>query len=250
VKDIVKSYADYRFHREIGRLIQRHSENSEDIGHILLRIVDWTEVHDVLDAGCGYGWLEERLPGPFSSIFGIDCGEENREEFLGAARKIARKASFQTLLLPSPIDLPSGSVDLVASIYSLYFFPGAIPELVRLLRSGGRFLVITHSEAMLEEGERFFKFSRLRGLIRQFSAENGESLLRPHFREVEALDYRNGLVFLQRDREDLARYIDFKREFIAWDADPAEVKATILAELDRAGTIRFNKNDRIFIARK
>jgi SAM-dependent methyltransferase len=250
VKEIVKSYADYRLHREIGRLIQRHSENGEEIAGILLRVVDWDEVRDLLDAGCGYGWLEEKLPGPFESLYGIDCGEENREEFLGVARKIAREASFKALHLPSPIDLPSESFDLVACIYSLYFFPEAIGELARLLREGGHFLVITHSEAMLEEGERFFRFSILRGLIRQFSAENGESILRSHFREVEALDYRNSLVFLKRDREDLARYIDFKKEFIARDADPAEVKSVILAELDRAGTVRFNKNDRIFIARK
>jgi SAM-dependent methyltransferase len=146
--------------------------------------------------------------------------------------------------------LPSGSLDLVASIYSLYFFPEAIGEFARLLKDGGRFLVITHSEGMLEEGERFFTFSTLRGLIGRFSAENGGALLRPHFGEVRARDYRNSLVFERKDRGDLARYMDFKREFIAKDADPAEVKATILEELDRAGTIRFNKNDRIFVATK
>ena len=83
--------------------------------------------------------------------------------------------------LPTVIDYPAGYFDLVICAYSLYFFPGILPEVKRILRNGGSFVVITHSETMLEEGKRFFDFKNLRTVIEKFSAENGEAILRKYF---------------------------------------------------------------------
>jgi SAM-dependent methyltransferase len=251
VGEIIRSYADAGFHREIGVLIRKYSVNSTDIRGVVLKAMGTGEIGNLLDLGCGYGWFEEVLPDCAADlILGIDCLEENRNQFLQVARRVAGKALFETKQLPAPIGMPSGFFDVIVAAYSLYFFPEEIAEIRRLLGDGGRFVAITHSEAMLEEGERFFDFANLRQVINHFSAENGKALLGNHFSSVEAVDFPNALVFPESGREDLEKYIEFKKEFIVKDADPAVVKKTMVDELRHKGSVSFNKNDRIFIAGK
>lgn len=247
---VIKSYADLGFHKTIGELIKEHSENREDIREVAKKLVDLAKVRDILDLGCGYGWFEEALPNGFRSILGIDCLEENEQSFLSAAKRVAAYSTFRQLLLPAPIDAEDETFDLIISAYSLYFFPDMLPEVRRILRPSGIFLVITHSASMMEEGEEFFDFSNLRQVINNFSAENGNTLLSQYFMHITAVDYINSLVFDKAEKDDLAKYIDFKREFISKDVSPAVVKAKMIYELETRGTMRFNKNDRIFVACK
>jgi SAM-dependent methyltransferase len=247
---VIKSYGDLDFHKTIGELIRQHSENKEDIREVAKQFIDQEDVHDILDLGCGYGWFEESLPNGFRSILGIDCLEANECGFLAVAKKIAATALFRQMLLPAPLDVVPESLDLVIAAYSLYFFPGILSEVRRILRPQGTFLIITHSASMLEEGEEFFNFSNLRQVINNFSAENGTKLLKQYFGHVTEIDYVNSLIFSRDERDDLAKYIDFKREFISKDVSPAVMKAKMIYELETRGTMRFNKNDRIFMARK
>ena len=247
---VIKSYGDLGLHKTIGELIKEHSENKEDIREVAKRLVDLRRVRDILDLGCGYGWFEEALPSGFRSIVGIDCLDANERGFLSVASKIATHSVFKQVLLPAPIDMEAGAFDLIISAYSLYFFPDVLPEVHRLLRPTGAFLIITHSASMLEEGEEFFDFSNVRQVINNFSAENGEHILRQYFENVTAIDYINSLVFVKEEKDDLAKYIDFKREFISKDVSPVVVKAKMIYELETRGMMKFNKNDRIFVARK
>jgi SAM-dependent methyltransferase len=146
--------------------------------------------------------------------------------------------------------LPSDLFDLIVSLYSLYFFPGAVGEIARLLKPGGLFVCLTHSASMLEEGQHYFDFRNLRKVIEHFSAENGEALLRQYFPGVRHIDYPNALVFRRGDEDSLATYIDFKKEFIEKDVDPGVVRDKMVSELRRKGELSFNKNDRIFLAEK
>jgi SAM-dependent methyltransferase len=250
MKQIANSYANLDFHRRVAELIRNHSENREDIRVVAGKRLDWGNIRTLLDLGCGYGWFEKTLRGRFAYILGIDCFTENETMFLEAARLIAEQAAFMHARLVSRIDAPPGSFDLVVAAYSLYFFPGIVEDVKRVLRPEGALLVITHSESMLEEGERFFNFRNLRKIIRRFSAENGEASLRKHFDKVESVDYHNALVFKEGSDEDLASYIAFKREFISMDADPGTVSDRMREELKTRGLVRLNKNDRIFVARK
>ena len=247
---VIKSYGDLVFHKTIGELIKEHSENKEDIREIAKGLINFDEIHDILDIGCGFGWFEESLANGFHSILGIDCLEANEQGFLSVAKRVASKSLFKQMLLPAPIDVEADSFDLVVSAYSLYFFPGVLPEVRRVLRPGGTFLIITHSASMLEEGEEFFNFSNLRQVINNFSAENGTRLLKQHFEHITEIDYVNSLVFSEDEKDDLAKYIDFKREFISKDVSPAVVKAKMIYELETRGSMSFNKNDRIFVVRK
>lgn len=250
METLIKSYGDEDLHRKIGEVIRAHSSNCEDIREVVKRSLDWSSVRRILDLGCGYGWLESSVAGTFEAIFGVDALEQNREPFLSIARAKAGQAAFEPLTLPAPLPFESQSFDLIVAAYSLYFFPDVLSEVKRLLKPDGVFLAITHSEGMLEEGEEFFHFKNLRGLIERFSAENGEEQLNVYFSHVSYVDYINSIVFSREDGDDLARYIAFKAEFITKDVDPAEVTEKLLRELDKRGILSFNKNDRIFQARK
>lgn len=244
------SYADLRQHRAVSHIIRNHSTNKQDIREVARDAIDWRCVGAILDAGCGYGWFEQVLDGPFEYAVGIDTLGENEQPFIDAATRIAKRAEFRELHLPCPTGFPSGHFDLVVAGYSLYFFPEALPELARVLAPDGLFLAITHSERMLEEGERFFRFTNLRSLIRRFSAEDGERVLKTCFAKVSWIDYPNRLVFDREDAADLEAYVFFKNEFVSRDADPAEVHERLLQELRFSGALSFNKDDRIFLARK
>ena len=250
MSEIIKSYSDFPFHKRIGELIRAHSQNKQDIRDVARSLVDMKNVHTMLDLGCGYGWFEEVLEGQLDLVLGIDCLKENEEAFLENAERIAKRAVFKRMTLPRPTEIETECLDLIVSTYSLYFFPEVLPEVVRLLCPTGTFLVITHSESMLKEGEPFFEFNRLKTVIGHFSAENGEAILRKHFRDVRFVDYPNTLLFNKDESDDLARYIDFKRGFISRQAGTEVVKDKMLEELRKEGEMAFNKNDRIFLARK
>ncbi len=250
MKEIATGYADLAFHRQVAQIIRERSENKEDIRGIAWGLVDWPRVHAMLDLGCGYGWFEEGLQQRVTYILGIDCLAENRIPLLKRAASAADGAEFLQSVISSRIDAADATFDLVVSSYSLYFFPEIIPEVKRVLRAKGLFLVITHSETMLEEGEQFFDFRNLRQVIRGFSAENGEAKLKEHFAQVSYVDYRNALLFTEGSDEDLASYIDFKKEFISKDVDAELVSRTMLGELRTRGFVRLNKDDRLFVATK
>ncbi|MBP1747698.1 MAG: transcriptional regulator [Deltaproteobacteria bacterium] len=247
--EIMRSYSDLAIHTEVGAIIQHHSENQEDIRLVVRDAIPWDhDIKKILDLGCGYGWFEEVMPGGLDLVGGIDCLEENETPFLAAARPKAREVFFFRMMLPAPTGLSAGRFDLIVSLYSLYFFPAFLPEVSRLLKPGGLFLCLTHSASMLEEGQHYFDFKNLRKVIERFSAENGCDILRPFFKEIQYIDYPNSLVFHEGDERSLAMYIDFKREFIEKDVDPGIVREKMIAELGRKGKLKFNKNDRIFLA--
>jgi len=250
MNETIKSYADFASHKRIGELIKSYSENKEDIRDIAKHEIKWNKILAVLDLGCGYGWFEEALGNRFDLVYGIDCLAENEEGFLRVAKSIAKKAIFKQARLPLPIEMPSESFDLIVSAYSLYFFPEIIPEAKRLLCPDGTFLIITHSESMLKEGEEFFDFSNLSEVIKKFSAENGGAALKKHFSRVISINYPNNLLFKKDDAVQLAQYIDFKKEFISIDISPEVVRQRMLEELKKNGNVKLNKDDRIFIAKK
>jgi SAM-dependent methyltransferase len=249
--DIAKSYSNQPLHAEVGGIIRDHSENKTDIRSLAYKMADWKNVRRVIDLGCGYGWFEDVLKDlNLDLIVGIDYLNENADPFLLRANKIAKEAVFKRSVLPAVIEYPADYFDLVICTYSLYFFPDILPEVKRILRKGGSFIVITHSESMLEEGKRFFNFKNLRTIIEKFSAENGEVILGKYFSQITSVDYTNSLVFHKGNEKDLAEYIDFKREFIKKDADPNLVRETMLQELRKNGEFRLNKNDKIFLVKK
>ncbi|MDD4731631.1 MAG: class I SAM-dependent methyltransferase [Desulfovibrio sp.] len=101
-----------------------------------------------LDLGCGPGSLCYALAQsatPQAEVIGLDLSPDQ----LAEARRRTRDCACQTRFLLASMDevpLPDNSVDLVVSSLALHETPpqvrrGAIAEVARLLRPGGRFIL-------------------------------------------------------------------------------------------------------------
>src|SRR5438552_5368804 len=99
---------------------------------------------DALDAGCGTGFLSFELAARGHRVTGVDFAPE----MLAEAR---RKAAERTVAVhfeqadAEHLPFPAGSFDLAISRHVLWTLPhpeGAIDEWIRVLRPGGRLVVV------------------------------------------------------------------------------------------------------------
>jgi SAM-dependent methyltransferase len=217
----LSSFSDAEKHALVSGIIRRHSTNPEDVRDAALEGLDLTFARRVLDLGCGFGFMAEAVAGrcaPDAEITGVEACEGNERSFLGRVAAAGRRGRFLPRRIGERLDWPDRTFDLVVASYSLYFFPRIIPEIARVLATHGLFLAITHTEESCRDLLRAAGLpafdARLLGSIREFSAENGGSLLAPWFAEVERLDYRNALVFEPEELDDFRSYLDFKLRLI------------------------------------
>jgi ubiquinone/menaquinone biosynthesis C-methylase UbiE len=103
----------------------------------------------VLDVGCGTGSLAlaaRRAVGPSGSVAGIDPSPE----MIGRARGKARRAKLEIDFREAPaqaLPFEAGSFDVVSSTLVLHQLPpadlhAAVAEMIRVLRTGGRLLLV------------------------------------------------------------------------------------------------------------
>ena len=260
--DIAKDlwrYRDPRSHEAVSTLIRSHSTNPDDVREVVLSGVDFSSVREVLDLGCGYGFMAEaiarRLP-PCARITGVDACRGNRATFEERVRTIGRRGKFIRMSVDRGLPWRDGVYDLVVSTYALYFFPKILPEIARVLDPAGRFLAVTHS---VESVRAMFRLADLRehhapwlSVINRFCSENGAELLGRHFERVVPVPYENELRFGMQEVDDLLRYLAFRLQ--SFDQPPyheedlqaphwRELRRHLLA---RGEEIVMEKNDTAF----
>jgi len=252
-------YEDPTEHAHISALIRSHSSNCQDVRGAMLSSLDLGNAQEILDLGCGFGFWAEELAGrvaPTARFTGIDACDANERSYLRTLEPTGRHARFLCADLVSDLPFGDDSFDLVIATYSLYFFVRIIPEVARVLRPGGRFLAVTHSEgsfggllgAMGLSGED----SPLICLVREFSAENGEALLAGSFPRVERVDYLNALSFNEEDHGDFLAYVRFKLPLLSPSPSYDEVRPEALTRrasdsLRQSGRVIVQKDDTLFI---
>lgn len=102
---------------------------------------------EILDVGCGTGWMCERLL-PYGSVTGIDLAHE----VLDRARARLPQVRFLAGDLDS-LDLPRGGFDVVVSLEVLAHVadqPRFLQRIAALLRPGGLLLLATQNRPVLE----------------------------------------------------------------------------------------------------
>jgi len=224
--DIRKTYEvvpDHKFTRDV---ITNYSTNQNDIREVALGGLDLKNCIKVLELGCGYGHFTERLEGRLANnahITGMDLLEGNRAGFMAALERAGYQGAFIKSGAEMIHDFETQSFDLVIASYSLYFFPGLISEIARVLKPEGIFITITHSKFSLKEITRLIPHSlktigvappkviAINRLFLSFSQEEGQRKLAPYFRAIEMIRYPNAMIFPFERIIDCINYISKKR---------------------------------------
>ncbi len=221
-------FQDMDGHRSSAEIIQQHSSNKSDIREVALKGIPLSNCRTIIDLGCGFGYFTEALTnriGLESVVTGIDCHENYRKPFLDLCTRCGFQGMFSSSGTEYLKDLAPQSADLILCSFSIYFFPGVLKQISRILKEKGTFVVITHSVYHLKEiTDIVLKTLHKNGidennklphdeLIGSFAGENGKTLLADHFKTIIEKEYRNSLLFEPGSIDKLLTYFKYKRTF-------------------------------------
>jgi len=268
-KKIRKVFRDVQKHLAIAQLIRRFSTNKEDIRKTALKQVDLSNCQNVLELGCAFGAFTEALKDklhPEAKITGIDIIPEYKPFFLEASRRAGYSGHFSSSGIDNIKKFPANSFDLIICSYALYFFADMIPSIAHVLDKDGFFITITHSQADMREMVGIVKKILTQNnsiddkqslpielIFNQFSAENGEILLRPLFSRIIEVDFKNTLVFKLQEIGSFIDYFQFKKSFFltGTDAHNKTIINQLMREIQdiamKKNLVTMCKDDKIFI---
>jgi ubiquinone/menaquinone biosynthesis C-methylase UbiE len=139
---------------EMARLLNQDRLMTQGMGGLFVeRADDLSDIHDVLDIGCGPGgWVQDvAFTYPHINVTGIDISKQMIDYASAYARvQHLKNASFRVMDALKPLDFPDNSFDLVNARFIVGFtpktsWPALLQECKRILRPGGIFR-LTESE--------------------------------------------------------------------------------------------------------
>jgi len=268
-KKIRQVFRNVQEHRRIEQLIRLFSSNKDDIRVTALNQVDLTSCQSVLELGCAFGSFTEALKDRLHSkakITGLDIVPEYEPFFLEACKRAGYSGNFLSSGVNPLKKYPAGTFDLVICSFALYFFIEIIPEIARVLKKNGTFITITHSRSNMKElitlTKTILKKNKLLSvnellpieiILRQFSTENGATLLYPYFRRIQQIDFNNSLIFRAEETESFLEYYHFKKPFFLTGTNTKknevsnQLRDALQKKTTNSNRIRMSKDDRIFI---
>ena len=268
-KRIRQVFRNVQMHRHIEQLIRQFSSNKNDIRVTALNQIDLSNCQNVLELGCAFGSFTEALKDrlhPAAKITGLDIIPEYEHFFIEACKRAGYSGNFLSTGVNTIKKYPAGTFDLVICSFALYFFIEIIPDIARALNPNGIFITITHSRRNMKElialTKTILKKNKLLSgtellpieiILRQFSSENGATLLYPHFRRIQQIDFNNSILFQEQETESFLEYYQFKSPFFLTGTNTR--KNNILDQLRlelqkitlKSKNIQMCKNDRIFL---
>ena len=270
-RKLAEIYTDTLYHKTVAEIVRTYSTNKLDVRNVALDGLQLQNKRIALDIGCGFGFFTHALKGrlnPGSNILGIDFCTKYKTSYLESCKTAGLNGKFSGFDEKTINTIHTDSVDLVICSYALYFFPAIIPEISRILKPSGVFVIITHSENHLREIVAFLReiFDILgiqnpdsfpcQNLMNNFNNSNGYGLLSPWFGKVEEKEYPNSLRFKTNNFEDLKKYFKFKQpHFIPDYLDNKNMifnkMISSLREHLQSGTpFSITKDDTIFICKE
>jgi len=266
-------FADTLMHKTIREIIQLHSTNKVDVREFALVGLPLKSCKAILDLGCGFGFFTRSLKGKINrkaKILGIDRIPDYRSLFLETCNSVSLTGDFKGTGVSSILTIPSKTFDMVICSYALYFFPGIIPEIARVLKPSGLFVCITHSNNHANECINLVKESIVelnilpstylpyQELISRFDNKNGFDLLSPWFADVKEKEYSSSLLFEYTDFNNLLLYFKFKKPYFLpnnLNIDKTnkifeDVIDKLKTDLQAGIPFRITKDDTIFICSK
>jgi ubiquinone/menaquinone biosynthesis C-methylase UbiE len=133
--------------RDLAVRLERRAKAADEIAarNAYLDLLDITAGERALDVGCGSGAVTREIARRVGSR-GVAVGLDRSPALLAVARELAKDAGFGDRVEfregdARRLPFPDGSFDAVVCVTALSHIPNgeaAIPEFVRVLRSGGR----------------------------------------------------------------------------------------------------------------
>ena len=262
-------FVDIPAHIASGRFIQDVSTNKHDIRDFTFSDVDLRGCKNILDLGCSYGFFTRGLAGrlhPDAHVTGVELWPRCEEYFLAACGDSGFSGQFVVSDKVFCKRFADKSFDLVLCSYALYFFPEAIADIARVLRSDGLFVTVTHTVPHMQELVGIFKkllvkhkgipvqILPLEKLFAAFSNANGQKMLLPWFQEVREKEYANALRIDEASLPSLINYLCFKRpKFIPGEYKldeqfiRSDVADNVRELLTRQGALMISKDDTVYI---
>ena len=193
---VAREYADER--GLAARIAAQERFTGPDPRDVAFAAVAECDPELVLEVGPGRGELAGRMKRELDArVVAVDQSERMVE---------LTEAQGVEAIVGDVQDLPfrDGIFDCVVAAWMLYHVPnldGAVRELRRVLRPGGRLVAVTNSVRSMHE------LWSLVGYVPEYSlgAENGEWALLRHFTIVERRDVRGNVTF--PDRESAHQYV-------------------------------------------
>jgi ubiquinone/menaquinone biosynthesis C-methylase UbiE len=191
-----EAYADDAHLDVRYRTHQRYTVDPVDFGRWTLERLVWQGEERVLDVGCARGDLLRGLASTHSG-WGALVGFDLSPGMISQAVELAGNLPVHFFVGDAQsLPCPSGSFDVVMARHMLYHVPDidlAIAEGARLLRPGGRFLVITNSAHTMPEYHALSKraatrhpaMNQVERAAARFSLENAVNFLEPHFDQIQ-----------------------------------------------------------------
>jgi SAM-dependent methyltransferase len=223
-----EQYADET--RLAARKRAHESGEGPDAREIVFAAVKNGRPRRLLEVGCGEGELAERVSHELrAEVVAVDQSER-MVEIAGARGIDARVGDVQAL------DFADETFDCAIAAWMLFHvadLDGALGELARVLRPGGRLVAATNGPDHLCE---LYELAGAAPFRSHFNSTNAERALRRHFRSVDRIDAHGWLVF--SDRSAAQGYLD-SAIGLSGHVVPAV-----------AGPIRARRTPSIFVAEK
>ena len=241
---------------------KKYSQPKHDFIGFILDQIEWTSRETVIDVGCGAGVYVEGAMERGRIYFPCDLS-------LGMLQGLTPPGLPRVNLDAQQLPFANDSADVILANHMLYHVPdqdAAVSEIKRVLRPGGFLLAATNSNLNMSEitdlrvaiGQKLglpSESPRIRpGLT--FTLEEGDILLKRHFKSVTRVDQPAALVF--PNSQPVVDYISSSRSYyqelipdnIQWEAVEAMIHEEVNGRIAQYGEFRVNKLTGVFVCQK
>lgn len=251
----------YRDSSKLAVRASLHGHGRGDWFEWVARQVRWPMAGEVLELGCGAGWLWEKGAGDIPEDLSLtlsDLSPGMVKEAVGRAESVGRwRRPRGQVADAAALPFEDESFDLVLAMHMLYHLsdPAAgVREIARVLRPGGMAVAATNGRETMAElfalKAAAFGGAGRDELIDGFNLENGAGLLAAAFEKVELVAYDDALTI--PDPEAVLAYLTSSPP--GDQAGPAELEALrgeIAAVFEAGGGVfRVRKSSGLFVCRK
>jgi SAM-dependent methyltransferase len=229
--------------------------------HWVARNLDIPQGGRVLDAGCGAGWFWYAATPYMHREINLDLIDISPGMVAEALRNLATLSYFKSVAGTTAdvkkIPFAADTFDTVIAMHMLYHVGdvnGAISEIARVLKPGGRVVVTTNGRDNLKElfkwGGAVFGGSTSDPAAEIFGADTALRLLPAHFHALAVVDYED--LYEITDGEDIIRYLcSFPPGNQASEPEVRELRALIQEKLEQSlGSIRVARESNLILGQK